>query len=573
MQQPAGIGTNDGARRSAPQSGRTRFKLRFKLRLRTQLILLYGVVAALVYVFSIFGIHYSVENRFEEFSQREDERRQTDFVRLIASFVSDDEALSPRAVRGAMRRFGVRDVRIYNLRGILLLDTSDGGGREESSRTFPSGVPGGESAERGEGARGPRETFGSGAGLREGARFPGGGESGDAARLAENSLREYRAALQADDREVGSMVFTAHVRRPGAFVERFFMDDVRSTLLVVSVTAIFLLCGISWWVSRSIARPLESASKAAARIAGGAQGALDARLETAGAFSAREVTALLESFNGMADALQLKESLRTRMTSDIAHELRTPVSVLKAHLEGLRDEVLPMDTAALSSLLDETARLEKIINDLRAIWELENTGLSLHCVALDVRPFMERVAERFRPLAQEKGMRLDLYSAGPDADVRVLADSAALNRVFDNLLQNALKYGRENGRIEIAVGMEGDEASGAEGFDQEGSVPSEPWIRPDAEHRASDEDGRGRKARVCIRVLDDGPGISEDALPKIFERFYRADEARARKSGGAGLGLAIAREAVEACGGSIQAANRGTEPGCVFSVYLPAAQR
>jgi len=453
------------------------------MRLRTQLMLLYGVVAVLVYALSILGIHHSVSKRFEEFSRQENERRQTDFVRLIASFVSDDEPLSQqavRAVRGAMRRYGVRDARIYDLREKLILNTH---------------------------------------GAAQGAR---GDIRGDTQIFPAIPLQEYTAVLQAEDKDVGRITFTAHVRRTD-FIEQVFMDGVRSTLVIGSCIAILLLCAISWLVSRSIARPLEAASQAAARIANGESGvrigaAAKRMLLVRGVPAAREVAALTESFNGMADALQLKESLRTRMTSDIAHELRTPVSVLKAHLEGVRDGVLTMDTAELGSLLDETGRLEKIITDLRSIWELENSGLPLQCVPLAIDPFLQRVAERFRPLADEKGMKLELSAAGPG--LSVLADSAALNRVFDNLMQNALKYGRENGTIAL--------------------------------------DARRDGARVCIRVLDDGPGISEEALPLIFERFYRADEARARKSGGAGLGLAIAREAVEACGGSILAANRST---------------
>jgi signal transduction histidine kinase len=358
---------------------------------------------------------------------------------------------------------------------------------------------------------------------------------------------ERAAVLQVDEKDVGRIVFTVQTRQPGAFVERVFMDGVRSTLLLVSLAAILLLSAISWLVSRAIARPLESASLAAARIAGGELGV---RLETVGRGSplgfaggfgfSSELTALAGSFNGMADSLQKKEHLRTRMTSDIAHELRTPVSVLKAHLEGLRDGVLSINTDELSSLIDETMRLEKIINDLRSIWELENTGIPLQATRLQLGPFVQTVADRFRPLAEEKGMRLVLAFAEPDlAAAHVRADSSALHRVFDNLMQNALKYGRKNGgKIELAVRRDREE-TGAE--------------------------------RICISVGDDGPGISDEALPLVFERFYRADEARARKTGGAGLGLAIAREAVEACGGSIAASNRGTDAGAVFSVFLRGA--
>jgi signal transduction histidine kinase len=320
------------------------------------------------------------------------------------------------------------------------------------------------------------------------------------------------------------------------------MEGVNSMLLGVSLLAVLLLSLISWFVSRSIARPLESASRAAARIAGGEMGT---RLAAAPKRFARELTTLTESFNGMADALEFKERLRTRMTSDIAHELRTPVSILKAHLEGVRDEVLAMDAAQVSSLLEETMRLEKIINDLRSIWELENAQPQLCCTELEVEPFMQRALERFRPLADEKGMRLVLQFQEPG--LRVLADFTAIQRVFDNLMQNALKYGREHGAIEIKVCRE---------------APAR-----DAKER------KGEWVRLC--VTDDGPGISEAALPMVFERFYRADEARARTgtTSGAGLGLAIAREAVEACGGSITAANRTDAPGvtgAVFTVFLPA---
>lgn len=455
-------------------------------RLRTRLMLVYGLAALLVFGLSAFAIHLAVMDKFASFAEQNRERRRGDFVRVLSSMISENGNVSRRGARMAMRRFGIRSVVVRATDNRVLLELR----MEEDG---PAGR------------------------MHQRVWTPGQAARADACQV-------WSEDLVIDGRIAGRMEVVALGDPPHfALIENVFMEEVLRVLVLATGVAILVFGGLSWSFARTIARPLESASEAAGRIAGGD---LDARVIPSGV---REVAALADDFNGMADALSRKEGLRTRMTSDIAHELRTPVSVLKSHLEGIRDGILPADEDEVASLIDETVRLERIINDLRAIWELENAGTLLKMEPFCVGPAMEALAERFGSVARARGMRITVSG---DPGCRVLADVGAFERAFSNIIANAIKYGRDGGLTAIS------------------------W-----------EPGQGV---VRILVRDDGPGIPEDDLPHIFERFYRADEARARKDGGAGLGLAIATEAVTACRGSIRVENN-PDTGCTFVVQLPCA--
>lgn len=288
------------------------------------------------------------------------------------------------------------------------------------------------------------------------------------------------------------------------------------TTLATGVIAVPLVFA----VARRILDPIGALTTAARRMQAGD---LDVRVKVRGR---DELAALGEAFNGMAERLAETERLRRQMVSDVAHELRSPVTNLRCTLESIQDGLAPLDRAGIDALHDETLFLQRLIADLQDITLAEAGQLALHRQPVDVRDVVRRAAA----------------SAGGGADVRiempgdlpaVNADPARLEQVFRNLIGNARTHTPAGGLITVA--------------------------------------GAGRGPHVEIQVSDTGRGIAPAHLPHLFDRFYRADESRSRATGGAGLGLAIVRQLVAAHGGSVIAESDGPGRGARFTVTLPAA--
>jgi signal transduction histidine kinase len=220
------------------------------------------------------------------------------------------------------------------------------------------------------------------------------------------------------------------------------------------------------------------------------------------------------------------------MTADIAHELRTPLSVERAHLEALQDGIYPLTPENLGPILEQNGLLTRLVEDLRTLALADAGQLPMQRVPTDLPALLGRVVSRFEPQAITREIALEL-SPGPDARVpfpRLALDPARIEQLLGNLLANALRHTPVGGKIRL-------------------DISSSP-------------------AAVQVTVRDTGPGIPEDALPHIFERFYRADRARSRAEGGSGLGLAIARQIAQAHGGSLTAANH-PQGGAIFTLSLP----
>ena len=304
-------------------------------------------------------------------------------------------------------------------------------------------------------------------------------------------------------------------------VESIYMDRMSSALVFSGLGAIFLFSLLAFLFARSISRPLERIARAAGQVAEGHRN-IDIRPE-----GVDEIRELAASFNSMAATLGKKEDLQKRMTSDVAHELRTPVTILKSYLEGISEGVMQMDNETADSLLEETTRLERIINDLRTIWELEKANSEPVLTDEDLALLLNDNALRIRQLAKKTGsvINTDL----PD-NLTMRLDPELIMRSVNNLLVNAVKHAGSSGEITLSL--------------------------------------RKEKKKAIIEISDNGPGIPEKDLPHIFERFYRPDSSRHRETGGAGLGLAIARESVRALSGKISVKNNDG-PGCTFRIELP----
>jgi signal transduction histidine kinase len=298
--------------------------------------------------------------------------------------------------------------------------------------------------------------------------------------------------------------------------------------VLLSIAAVGGIGGVVFGVvvSRSLAAPLNNLAEAARAI--GARN-LSQRVEEKGS---DELKAVARAFNQMASDLEQGEQLRRNLLADVAHELRTPISVLQANLRAILDEVYPLDQTEIAHLYEQSRLLGRLAEDLHLLAQAEARQLSLHLQETNLTQLAETAVDTFRPDAEAKGVKLDIQlSAGSPA---IQVDAARINQVLQNLLANALRHTPTGGAI--TVGLQ-----------------SEPEM-------------------ITLSVADTGDGISPEHLPHIFDRFYRTDPARSRDRGGAGLGLAIARAIVEAHGGRINATSQGIPgQGSKFTIYLPTS--
>jgi signal transduction histidine kinase len=228
----------------------------------------------------------------------------------------------------------------------------------------------------------------------------------------------------------------------------------------------------------------------------------------------------------VVERLEQTERQKRQLISDVAHELRSPVTNLRCELEAMQDGLLPLDRARVDALHGETLLLQRLIADLQDLALADAGGLSLHVDRVDVGEIARRAAGSIA-----SGPRVTV-TVEP-AVLHVLADAARLEQMLRNLVSNARRHTPDSGRIEIRAGRDGE-------------------------------------ARVRISVADTGSGIAADHLPHVFDRFYRVDQSRDRATGGAGLGLAIVRRLAEAHGGTALAESAGEGRGAMFTIELPA---
>ncbi len=304
-----------------------------------------------------------------------------------------------------------------------------------------------------------------------------------------------------------------------------FRSGVNEALWWAGGLAVVAAVLSSWAVSRHIVEPIHQMTRASERIAAGH---FEERVPVAGD---DEIAALARSFNRMAEELAQVEARRRRLIGDVAHELRTPLTAIRGYMEALMDGVLPAEEDTFKLVHQEAGRLNRLVDDLQELSRIEAGAIPLHLQAVSVADALETVRKRLQPQFTEKKLQLDIQ---PAADLRVLADPDRLTQILTNLLTNALRYTPAGGRVWVTCRRVGHE--------------------------------------VEICVADTGIGISKEALPHIFERFYRADPARSRQHGeGSGIGLTVVRHLVEAQNGRVWVESEGEGKGSRFYLRLPAA--
>lgn len=296
--------------------------------------------------------------------------------------------------------------------------------------------------------------------------------------------------------------------------------------VLLTVTLVTGVSGIIFGavMSRSLTAPLNNLAVAAKAI-GLRQ--LNQRVEEKGS---DELKAVARSFNEMAATLEQAEQLRRNLLADVAHELRTPLSILQGNLRAILDEVYPLDQTEMARLYEHTRFLSRLVNDLHELAQAEARQLPLHRQDTDLAQLVKTTAEGFRPGADEKSVALDVIL--PAVSPCAVVDPARLTQVLQNLLANALRHTPGGGKITLEL--------------------------------------EAQPENVRLAVADTGDGIPAEYLPHIFDRFYRTDPARSRDRGGAGLGLAIARAIIEAHDGRIIATSSGISgQGSIFTIELP----
>lgn len=305
-------------------------------------------------------------------------------------------------------------------------------------------------------------------------------------------------------------------------------DETRlvNRLNSAALTAGLIAGGISLLLALLLAyqliRPVRLLTRATEKLA---SGDLNQRVAVRGN---DELATLGNSFNRMAASLQQAEDSRRAMTADIAHELRNPLAVQRANLEALIDKVYPLTLENIKPILEQNHLLTRLVGDLHTLALADAGQLNLERTPTDLTGLVKRVAGRYLPQADSRQIHIDVHAS--DSIPLISLDSGRVEQILVNLLSNALRYTPDKGQITLELSS--------------------------------------TSSQVQLGVHDSGPGIPEESLSRVFDRFYRADRSRSRVGGGAGLGLAIARQLAEVHGGQLTAHNH-PEGGAEFILTLP----
>ncbi|MHB0878493.1 MAG: sensor histidine kinase [Anaerolineae bacterium] len=301
-----------------------------------------------------------------------------------------------------------------------------------------------------------------------------------------------------------------------------FVSAVNRSVLLGALAASIAAVVVTLALSGRIVQPVVRLTAAAKSMA---LGDLAVRVPVT---AEDEIGQLGHAFNAMASSLARQEELRRNMVSDVAHELRTPLTNLRGYLEAARDGLLPADNALVDNLYEETMLLQRLVADLQELAQADAGQLDLQRQEVSLSNVVEQAVGMLRPQADAKG--LTLTTALPPGLPAVLADPERVGQIVRNLLNNAVAHTPSGGEVSVVAAAAGD--------------------------------------MVEVSVSDTGEGIGPEDLPRVFDRFYRADKSRTRNTGGAGLGLAIVKQLVASHGGAVSVSSELGQ-GTTFTFSLP----
>ena len=314
---------------------------------------------------------------------------------------------------------------------------------------------------------------------------------------------------------------------------KLFGGDGQTAVLVwiggigLVLTLPIIAIGLAIRAFRGIAMPLADVMSAADAVA---NGDLTVRVDERGP---GEFTRLAKSFNRMTQELELTDQQRRNLTADVAHELRTPLHIIQGNLEGILDGVYEPARDHITSTLEETRLLGRLVEDLRTLSLAESGQLELDMERVEVDELLHDIASTFNSPTEAAGVDLVVDDSSLNQQAVITADISRMNQVIGNLLINAIRHTRRGGTITMAVILDTN--------------------------------------RIQLQVQDTGSGISPDDLPFVFDRFWKGDRSRSREgSDGSGLGLPIAKQLIENQGGTI-AVESVLGEGTTFTIGLPAS--
>lgn len=341
-------------------------------------------------------------------------------------------------------------------------------------------------------------------------------------RPADDALVYKDYPLEVEGKKLGKVEIGREKTFLASAEDRTFVYTMNTVYFVALLLSIILVLLMSKYLTGKFLQPLLIVKNNIQAIAGKEQ----KKISTIASNTA-EIQELFQATEELARRIEEQDKLRKRLTSDIAHELRTPLATLQSHLEAFIDGIWEPTPQRLSYCYDELIRLTRLINDLNELSVIESDKMPLKISSVNLSQLLEDMADNFRPLFSEKN--IDFQSLIKQ-DVVINGDSDRLKQVFVNILSNSYKYTPEQGTVKVNLQSE------------------QGW--------------------VIIRIQDTGIGISPQDLPFIFERFYRGDVSRSRESGGAGIGLTIAKALVEAHHGTLEVQSQ-TGAGTDVTIKFP----
>jgi two-component system sensor histidine kinase BaeS len=297
----------------------------------------------------------------------------------------------------------------------------------------------------------------------------------------------------------------ARSHRPSDAMALAFLDQLRASLWLIVAFAVAFSALAAMLLARHFRQPIRQLAGGAGMLA---EGRFDVRLDSS---RSDELGELARHFNTLAQRLDSAESARRQWVADTSHELRTPLAVLRAQLEAIQDGVRSASPQTVDSMLRQVLSLNKLIDELYALARADVGALEVKLEPIDPWQLACAQAQAFEARLQAAGLALELGPAPPRASV--LLDADRMRQVLDNLLENSLRYTAAGGRVVLSA----------------------------------DTDG----ATLHLHLDDSAPGVPEDALARLAQRFYRVDASRSRAHGGAGLGLALCRRLLEAQGAAL----------------------
>ena len=306
------------------------------------------------------------------------------------------------------------------------------------------------------------------------------------------------------------------------------LTDLQSTfqnaLIIAGTTSVIAGLFIVSIFTRQSLKPVKYLTKAAKKIG---SGDLNYRVKVE---SDDEIGQLSKTFNNMANELESLQKERRQMTANIAHELRTPLTNIRGYLEGIQDKVLKPNDENIDTLFNQTLHLNNLVDDLRVLSMIESGNLNLNLVEGDIVKIIEISTKDFYPRAKNSGVKINLELQNITEEKKIYFDDTRMRQIIANLIENAFSYNSENNEITIRS-------------------------------KISDN-------YYVIKIIDQGEGIPEKEVNKIFNEFYRVDKSRSKKTGGVGLGLSIVKSLIEAHNGEISV-NSKINSGTTFTIKLP----